>query len=339
MEKVLNKFRRDKEIILVGDFMLDKYIYGNCERISPEAPVPVLKVEKEEDRCGGSASVAMNILALGMSVKCFGVVGDDRNGYSLLSLLRGAGADVSGMVIDPSRPTTVKQRCIGLAQHRHQQQMLRIDKESTEDISADVIDKIYGLLEKDIVNGSVVAIEDYNKGVVVDKLCSDIMKKCDSNGSSAIVDPARFAFSSKYYRYRGAFLVTPNREEACIMWGASNAITTKRLDDHNLSNVDGVAGFINSGYGIKNVLITLDKDGAFLKQGSSIGKIFPVKQRKIYDVSGAGDMVLAMLCCAKKVGADLETCVKLSNIAGGLEVEKFGVFPVTLAEIREEIAQ
>ena len=325
MKQVLDRFTKDKEIILVGDFMLDKYIYGNCERISPEAPVPVLKVEEEENRCGGAASVAMNILALGMKVKCFGVVGDDRAGIDLLSLLRYAGADVSGIIIDSSRPTTVKQRCIGLAQHRHQQQMLRIDSEVTNPISSDIVEKFRESFEDHIIDGSVVAVEDYNKGVITDSLMNAVMRKCVK--SFIIVDPARFSKSNKYNRYVGSFLVTPNREEAGIM-------SQLKVTNHN---VDYVSNRIHETYNIKNVLVTMDKDGAFLKQGYSEGEMFPVKERKIYDVSGAGDMVLAMLCCAKKVGADLETCVKLSNIAGGLEVEKFGVFPVTLEEIRNEL--
>ena len=311
-------------VLLVGDFILDSYVFGDALRISPEAPVPVLKVVKREHSCGGAASVAADLAALGAKAVCVGVIGQDDNGKILSDLLTGMGADISGLIAAADRPTINKQRLVGLAQHRHRQQLLRIDDECTDPLSSDQCEKILSIYKQKLADADVVCLQDYNKGVLADNICSELISLARKAGKRVLVDPA---LSDDYSRYAGASIITPNRFETSMAVGF--AIDT--IDDAKRA-----ADTLAEKLGLEAAIITLDKEGAYLRT-AEISEHIPTIPRTVYDVTGAGDMVLAMLAASIAGGCDLTTAVHLSNIAGGLEVEKFGVATVTVDEIVNEI--
>jgi D-beta-D-heptose 7-phosphate kinase / D-beta-D-heptose 1-phosphate adenosyltransferase len=311
-------------VALVGDFMLDRYVYGDVERISPEAPVPVLRSVKRETRPGGAGNVAMAVAALGGVTQCCGVVGTDADADALAELLVAEGSQVSGLVAATDRPTTVKCRYVGLAQHRHAQQMFRVDEEEPAALSGEIASKVLAALEAMIGDADVLALEDYDKGVITDETGPALIAAAKAQGKPVVVDPARL---ESYARYRGATLLTPNRYEAELASGVT--IT----DDASLAEA---ARAICESAQASAVVITLDKEGAYLFAGGA-GRRIGTRPRSVYDVTGAGDVVLAMLAVAVAEGLDLADAVALSNVAGGLEVERFGVVPITRAEVIEEL--
>ena len=313
------------KVALVGDFMLDRYLFGDTERISPEAPVPVLRLVGSESRPGGAASVAVSILALGGRVACVGTVGQDPAGDELMGILNSAGAETSALLRLPGRPTTTKQRLVGLAQHRHRQQMLRLDTEELSPLPREVLVTVRGSLRSAMDGCQVVAIEDYDKGLLDETTCPQIIADARARDLPVIVDPARIA---DYTRYRGATLLTPNRYEA------ETASGVKIADEAALARA---AERILETTGAEAVVITLDKEGAYLARRGQPGVRVPTRPRRVYDVAGAGDAVLAMLAVACGGGCDWPDAVALANVAGGLEVERFGVVPITRAEVLDEL--
>ena len=312
------------KILVVGDFMLDVYIYGDATRISPEAPVPVLKIKDTQYSGGGASSVAADIAALEAEPLCLGLIGDDSNAQKLVEQLKEANIDTSGLLTVHGRPTITKTRLIGLAQHRHQQQLFRMDEESTTPLDRDVMDRLTALYQEKLALVSAVCLQDYNKGLLTPDLCQRFIALAREAGKPVLVDPANI---SDYTKYRGATLITPNRQETADAVGFE---------------LNTEADFARAGQALFDQLdlhaavITLDKQGAFLKT-RDINEVIPTRPRRVYDVTGAGDMVLAMLATALAAGCDDTTAVQLSNIAGGIEVEKFGVATVSRQEIIAEI--
>ncbi|MDP6636578.1 MAG: D-glycero-beta-D-manno-heptose 1-phosphate adenylyltransferase [Phycisphaerae bacterium] len=312
-------------VMLVGDFMLDSWIYGHAERLSPEAPVPVLRKVRQETMTGGASNIAPAITALGGEVVCVGVIGDDPGGEELSSLLMSAGADASRLIRRSDRPTTVKTRYIGLAQHRHAQQMFRLDEESVEEFGPDVHEMLRAAVRSELHSCEILAIEDYNKGVLGHITTPQIIDEARKAGVPVIVDPALI---SDYRRYAGANLLTPNRFEAAL---ASGIEITDR--ESMLKAAERIAAITRA----QAVVITLDAEGAFLYTVDGKSMVIPTRARSVYDVSGAGDEVLAMLAVAIGDGCDLDIAVGLANVAGGLEVEQFGIIPITRAQVIDEL--
>lgn len=315
----------DAHVLVVGDFMIDRYLYGDAERISPEAPVPVLRVMKQEDALGGAGSVAADIAALEAVPHCVGVVGEGPDTAILERLLRDSGADPSGLVRVADRPTTRKTRLIGLAQHRHRQQLIRIDDESSLPVEGAAMDEMLARISKLMERCQVVCIEDYNKGVVTPVLAAAIIDRAKQHGVPVFVDPASI---TDYRRYTGATLITPNRTE------------TEKVSGLRLRSVDAVrnaAAQILEVCCTEHVCVTLDADGAALIGPGGSFEHIPTRKRDVYDVTGAGDEVLAALAVAVAAGATFREAVALANIAGGLEVEKFGCVPIRRDEVLGEI--
>jgi D-beta-D-heptose 7-phosphate kinase/D-beta-D-heptose 1-phosphate adenosyltransferase len=312
------------KVLLVGDFMLDVYTYGDALRISPEAPVPVLKVQKTEYSCGGAGSVATDLAALGAVPICLGIIGDDRNGEILEEKLTEAGADITCLFTAPDRPTISKQRLVGLAQHRHRQQLMRMDLESTEPLPERLNHTIFEAYQDKLKHADIVCLQDYNKGLLTSSLCRRMIQSATRIKKKVLVDPS---YMSDYSKYAGATLITPNRQEASKVVG---------FEIKSGEDAARAAAALADKLRLDAVVITLDKEGAYLKTASK-GEIIPTRPRSVYDVSGAGDMVLATLATALASGCDYETSVQLSNITGGIEVEKFGPVPVTIEEIINEI--
>lgn len=312
------------KVLVVGDFMLDVYIYGDALRISPEAPVPVLKVTKNEYRCGGAGSVATDIAALGGKPYCLGVIGDDLNSEILKKKLTEIGADITGLIKVSHHPTTSKQRLIGLAQHRHRQQLIRMDQESTEPLSDERYEEILQAYKDKLAQVDIVCLQDYDKGVFSPLVCQQMIQLAGQANKKVIVDPSLI---SDYSKYLGATVITPNRQEtsAAVGFEITNAETAAKAAEELVRKLK-----------LDAVVITLDKEGAYLRT-EDISQIIPTRGRSVYDVTGAGDMVLATLAITFAVGCDYETAVQLSNITGGIEVEKFGTATVTIEEIANEI--
>ncbi len=313
------------KVLVVGDFMLDVYVYGDAERISPEAPVPVLKVARTEYRCGGAASVANNLAALGATAYCLGIIGNDRNSEILKEILTKPGVHTESLFEVSGRPTVSKQRLIGLAQHLHRQQLIRIDEESNEPLDDRLNETILHAYEQKLPQVDIVCLQDYDKGLLRASLCRRMIDMAAQTGKRVLVDPSS---TSDYTKYRGATSITPNRKESSAATGfeVMDAETAAKAASDLMSRLE-----------LGAVVITLDKEGAYLRSQDK-DKLIPTRPRSVYDVTGAGDMVLATLAASLAAGCDYETAVQLSNIAGGIEVEKFGTATVTVEEIADEIA-
>ncbi len=318
-----------RRIIVVGDYMLDQYVYGDAERLSPDAPVPVLRAGREESLPGGASNVCMDLAALRCHVACVGVTGDDAAAVILRDKLAAKGCDVTGLIpADDNRPTTVKRSYIGLAQGRHAQKMLRVDFEDSSPISAAVRVKLMAAIRAALAGADALCIEDYNKGLLSESFCRDIIDAARAAKVPVLVDPAAIR---DYSRYRGATTITPNRTEAHL----ATALPTE-----SIPQLEIVARKLLDELQLEAVVLTLDKSGAMLLERGSTKPIHvPTEARQVYDVTGAGDMVLAALAGARANQADWLTSVQLANVAAGLEVERFGVVPIELEEMLMSILQ
>jgi len=312
------------KVLLAGDFILDVYVYGDAMRISPEAPVPVLKVVKKEHRPGGAASVAADIAALGAKTFCLGTLGKDNEAGVLRRLLSQAGTDIAGLIETADRCTITKQRYVGLAQHRHPQQLLRVDEEVDTNLTDGQYAELLEIYKRQISQADIVCLQDYNKGFFESRFCGELIKLAKSAGKRVLVDPAPKA---DFAKYTGASAITPNRLEASLASG---------VEIKTIADAAKAAKILYEKLKLEAVIITLDKEGAYLKTAETEEHI-PTVIRNVYDVSGAGDMVLAALATTLAAGVDYKTSVEICNIAGGIEVEKFGTATVSIEEIVNEI--
>ena len=311
-------------VLLVGDFMLDRYVFGDAERISPEAPVPVLRVIERQDRVGGAGSVALNVIALGAHVTCCGLLGKDSFGDRVAQALGEAGCDIRGLVRVGDRPTITKTRLVGLAEHRHRQQMLRVDDEVVRPPAADDERALLAAVDAALPQADVVCLEDYAKGVLSPGVCAAVIAAARRHGKPVFVDPAR---TPDWTKYAGATLLTPNRAEFELAVGAGVAN----------GELDAAAATLVKRLDLTALLVTLGRDGARLIHRGGRAQHFQTTPRAVYDNTGAGDAVLAMFAVAIAAGATFEQATVLANIAGGLEVSKFGCVPITADEVRHEL--
>lgn len=314
-----------KRVLLVGDLILDRYIYGDAERISPEAPVPVLRKRHDEERVGGAGSVAANLRALGIDVVCCGVVGLDDAGHRIRALLESQRVGTRGVLALPDRPTTAKTRFVGLAQHRHRQQLMRVDEEVTRPVSGPEAERFADMAVAAIKDVCVVCLEDYDKGLLTESLCQRIIEAARAAGKPVLVDPARL---NDYRKYDGATILTPNRSEFRLAAGCRG---------DSLEDINAAASRFIEEHRLEGLLITVDRDGCILAVKGREPAQIPTRPRSVYDNTGAGDAVLAMLAAAVSAGAEWEAAARLTNIAGGLEVEKFGCVPITREEVLADL--
>jgi len=321
----------DFEMLLIGDFMLDQAQHGSAERLSPDAPVPVLLSRGEQDlqqTPGGSSNVALCASALGGRVRCFGVTGADNEGVTLRRLLAEAGCDSENLLQDSLRPTTVKRSIVGLAQHRHPQKMFRVDVESRDPIDASIEAKLLHAIERAAITCDVMCIEDYSKGVCTTALCQAVIALGRKLNKPVLVDPAAIA---DYTRYAGATAITPNRTEAALASGR------KSLAEFDHAEMRVLARSLRERFNIENVVLTLDRHGSYLERADMQPLHVPTVARRVYDVTGAGDMVLAALAAAIANGFAWPQAVALANVAAGLEVEVFGAQPIAFAKVRQQV--
>jgi D-beta-D-heptose 7-phosphate kinase / D-beta-D-heptose 1-phosphate adenosyltransferase len=312
-------------VLVVGDLMLDRYVWGDAERVSQEAPVLLLHADRREERLGGAASVASMLRALGARVWVAGVVGADAGGQRVRRLLLEQGVDDESVLSDPDRPTTVKERYVGRAQHRHPQQMLRVDYEVRTPLSPPRERELCQALARRLRQADVVLVSDYDKGVCTPGVLAALLGGARALGLRSLADPTR---GGDYRKYHGCSAVTPNRLEAGLAAGRTLATPADALS---------AAGELRERLDLEAAVVTLDKEGMALAHADGRREVFPTRPRQVYDITGAGDMVLAVLGMALAAGADYGPAIRLANVAGGLEVERVGVATLTRDEILRDL--
>ena len=302
-------------ILVIGDLMLDEYLWGEVDRISPEAPVQVVTIQKEDFTLGGAGNVVNNAVALGAKVFTAGVIGTGRNGQVLLERFNELGVDTSLIIQEPDRATTQKTRIIAANQH-----VLRIDRETKQDISGQTLEKIIRLIEDKMPDIDVVLISDYGKGLITKNLLSKVIASAKKHEKMIIVDPKGLDFS----KYSGVSLLTPNKKEAALASGVE-------IDDD--SSLEKAANKILENISLDNLLITCGKDGMVLFGKNKTPFRVRAKSRQVFDVSGAGDTVLAVFGLAVASGASIHNSVALANTAAGIVVGKVGTATVSKQEL------
>ncbi len=312
-------------ILVIGDLILDRYTWGNAERISQEAPVIVLRADRREARLGGASNVCAMLRGLDALVSCAGVVGEDEAGETLCRMLTEDQVDREMVLVDRSRPTTVKERFIGRASARHPNQILRVDSETREPLDRRLEDELIRSLQVSVARYSAVLISDYGKGVCTTRVLRAAMEACRIAGVPVLVDPKR---TDDYGIYRGATVLKPNRVE-------TESATGCRIESGEDAFRAGAR--LCEQLGLATAVITLDRDGMALVPRRGDGRLYATRPRAVYDITGAGDVVLAVLGICWAGGIAAEEAVQLGNIAGALEVERTGVSKVTREEIRGEL--
>jgi D-beta-D-heptose 7-phosphate kinase/D-beta-D-heptose 1-phosphate adenosyltransferase len=308
----MDRLREAKpNILVVGDLMIDHYLWGKCERISPEAPVQVVEIERETSVLGGAGNVINNLLSLGANVSVLSVIGKDENGRELLNMLEEKGVDTSLIVRQASRKTSKKSRVIAV-----HQQILRYDKESKEDISKSSEDKLLERFSEVVCNFDAILLSDYGKGVLSNSLTKKIIEI--SKDKLILVDPK----GEDYSKYKGSTLITPNKKEASL------ATKIDIVDEKSLKEAGEI---LKESLNLKYAIITLSEDGMAIF-GDELLKI-PTVAREVYDVTGAGDTVLASFGYALSAGLDIKSSALFATSAAAVVVGKLGSATVTLDEI------
>ena len=311
-------------VLVVGDVILDRYIWGEAERVSQEAPVILLREAKREVRLGGAANVANMLAGLGAAPVIAGVVGDDVDGRACRGELEAAGVDTGGLIADPGRPTTVKERFLGRAHHRHPHQMLRVDREVRDALGERVEDTLLARVEHLLTSGPGVAallLSDYGKGVLTPGVAAGVIVMAAAAGVPVLCDPPG---SGECSHFAGATAVTPNRTE-----------TGRAVDSpiESVADAEAAGRLLCERHGLEHAFVTVDSDGIVLARADGSTSLFPTRRRGVCDITGAGDVVLAVMGLAAAEGFSPEDQAKLANAAGGIEVEKVGCAPVTRDEI------
>lgn len=302
-------------VLVVGDVMLDHYIYGTIDRISPEAPVEIVTWRRQEYGLGGAANVANNLAQLGCRVFLAGVVGSDAAAEELLKIARNLGIDTTGVISDADRPTTLKTRVIAQGQ-----QIIRIDRESHSEINDELTSILLDHVRKRIPLVDGVILSDYAKGVLRPDLCSSVINAANGNHKRALVDPKGRDFS----KYRGAFILTPNKNELAE---ASHMSVNSEAEIHKA--VDSLFRVLEC----QAILVTRAQEGMSLFQEASETVRIQTDVRDVFDVTGAGDTVISMLGRILFAGGDPLAAAQLANIAAGVKVAKLGAAAVTTHEI------
>ena len=310
-------------VLVVGDIMLDSYIWGKVDRISPEAPVPVVLVERREDRLGGAANVALNLKALGANVHILAGIGNDSHAIILKELLTREAMNCDGLMHTRSK-TTVKTRIIGNAHH-----LLRLDEEITEQPNAATEIEIIEVFKRLLAASrfDAVIFEDYDKGFLSERIIAELVAMCKSAGIKTAVDPKKRNF--RYYR--NVTLFKPNLKE--IKEGLNIAVSGS-----NIASLEQADQELRKALQHENTLLTLSENGVYYSSNGISGK-HEAHFRQIVDVSGAGDTVISVATLCMAAGLSMEQTAQWSNIAGGLACERVGVVPVNRGQLREEIVR
>ena len=310
------------KIGVVGDIMLDTYWWGVVDRISPEAPVPIVSLQRKETRVGGAANVALNLSALGAPTTLFSVVGKDAEGTELISLLNKEGINTSYIHVSDTRVTTNKVRVMG-----RNQQMMRLDHEHTNDITveqeATLLASLYSYIDTE--KPALIILEDYNKGVLTPNIISSVIDYCNAKGVPTAVDPKQ----KNFLAYKNCTLFKPNLKE--VKEGLKITI-----GDVTLQNMNKVHAVLNDNLHNAISFITLSEHGVYFSDGND-QKLIPTHVRNISDVSGAGDTVIAVASLVYASSKNMLLAAEISNIAGGLVCELVGTAPINKKDLAAEV--
>lgn len=302
-------------ILVIGDLMIDHYLWGKCERISPEAPVQIVNIEKESSVLGGAGNVINNLRALGSKVDVISVIGNDEVANELKLLLNKIGVEDKKLIIEKNRKTSKKTRLIA-----SQQQVIRYDKESIEDISENSSKKILNILGKIISTYNAIILSDYGKGVLTNSLTKKIISLANNNKIKVLVDPK----GKDYSKYSGAYTLTPNKKEA---------IEATNIDIVDNKKLEEALKYLKDTCNLEISLITLSENGIAIFDDNL--RIKPTVAREVYDVTGAGDTVIASITFAIANNLNIDEAINFANLAAGVVVGKIGNATATLDEIYE----
>lgn len=315
LDALLGRFPSQR-VLVVGDLMLDRYLFGETSRISPEAPVPVIEAKDELLRLGGAANVAHNVKSLGAEPMLVGVLGDDPFGREMGALLEEKGISREFLEIDPARRTTAKTRVLA-----RNQQIVRIDREETAEISGSLLDRLGAGLERAIERASACVVSDYGKGVITRALLARLLPAALRAGVPVAVDPKE----THFFEYRGVATITPNLLETSMAFGRKIREESTLLDaGHEL----------RQRLGAKSVLVTRGEQGMTLFEEGRRPRHFPAVAREVFDVTGAGDTVVSTIGVALGAGADLAEAAALANHAAGIVVREVGTAVTNRDDLR-----
>jgi D-beta-D-heptose 7-phosphate kinase/D-beta-D-heptose 1-phosphate adenosyltransferase len=317
-EKVKENFPKAK-VLVIGDVMLDRYWWGKVSRISPEAPVPIVNLEKTDSTAGGTANVAVNIAGLKAKPILLGIVGKDLEANELADSLSQQNVSTEYLITSENRPTTVKTRIVA-----HHQHIVRIDQENNQFINEIEEEQVYANFMQLVENTDVVLISDYAKGLLTDNLLEKIINIANEKKKPILVDPK----GKDYRKYKNATILTPNKKEA---------IEASNLSENDTDFINKIGNDLLIKYQLNSLLITLGEDGMLLFQIDTEPKHFEALARKIYDVTGAGDTVISTLAVALATGFSMEESCQIANVAAGLVVEKLGTTSIILDELVEHL--
>lgn len=301
-----------KRIAVIGDAMLDVYLIGDVERISPEAPVPVVRVRERKYALGGAANVAQNVVAIGARCSLVGSIGDDQAGATLVKMLGALGED-GGSLVTVKRPTTQKTRIVARSQ-----QLVRVDEEEDTDLAGAEVERVLRAVREAVGRADAIVLEDYNKGVLVPAVIRQAIDLGTARGLPIVVDP-KFR---NFFAYRGATVFKPNRRELEAALGA----------EVDLDHPDAVPATLQR-LGVEHILLTLGDRGMVLFSAEGVIARIPTVAREVYDVVGAGDTVTAYVATILAAGGSARDAATIANIAAGIEVGKLGAATVTAAEV------
>lgn len=319
-EELFSGFANSK-VAIVGDVMLDTYWWGNVDRISPEAPVPVVALRKKELRVGGAANVALNTVSLGAQTTIFSVIGKDDDGNELVRLLKENNIDTKGILSSEKRITTNKTRVMS-----RNQQMMRLDAEMTSDIDVLLEDELLQNINAHFISNKpdVLIFEDYNKGVLTARLITELIRLCKAHNIVTSVDPKK----KNFLAFKGVTIFKPNLKE--IREGLN--LLTDSVDLHSLKDMHQA---LQEKLDHKVSFITLSEKGVFYQEGEDM-KIIPTHIRNIADVSGAGDTVIAVASLVYAATKNMHIAAEMANIAGGLVCEEVGTAPISKQKLLDE---
>jgi rfaE bifunctional protein kinase chain/domain len=309
-KEFLEKFK-DLNVLIVGDVMLDRYWWGSVSRISPEAPVPVVNLDNTSLVAGGAANVAANVAGLGAVPHLVGVIGDDTEGELLNEILTKENIQSNYLTILPKRRTTTKTRIVA-----HSQQIVRVDQENKNEINADEEASLWETISRLLTGVQVIIISDYGKGVITQNISQRLITSAKANNQLIIIDPK----GKNYQKYQGATMLTPNRFEAAEVF---------QLTDYRQETIEQAGSEMLSEFELESMLITQGEDGMTLFLKGEKTEHLTVTARNVYDVTGAGDTVVACIACAVGIGMDFLAAAKFANIAAGLVVERVGTTAIS----------
>jgi rfaE bifunctional protein kinase chain/domain len=317
--RTLQLSKKKPSVLVIGDLMIDHYIWGSATRLSPEAPVPIVNVKNESTTLGGAGNVVQNLVALGANVTVAGVIGNDATGVQLIEILESEGVKTNAIIKDHTRSTTIKTRILA-GSH----QLVRVDREVTDNISQELEDELLAKLSANIDNADIVILSDYNKGLLAPGLTQRLIKIANDHQKKVVVDPKGL----NYEKYKGAYIIKPNRKEL------AEAAKIEKIG--NITDLENAAKTIFLQTATTYLIVTLSEEGmAIVTEKSS--RLMPVKATEVFDVTGAGDTVISAIAYFTALGLDIDESCELANHAAAIVIRHVGSATTTVDEIIKDM--